>query len=41
MRLRNVKNAREILENSKYFIKDYKNYKVNFKKIFKNNKNVI
>jgi len=27
MRLRNVKNANEILENSKYFIKDYKNNK--------------
>ena len=36
MRLRNVKNAREILENSKYFIKDYKNYKGNFKKVFNN-----
>ena len=27
MRLRNVKNANEILENSKYFIKDFKNNK--------------
>ena len=40
MRLRNVKNAREILENSKYFIKDYKNYKGNFKKIFNNDNEI-
>ena len=40
MRLRNVKNAREILENSKYFIKDYKNYKGNFNKIFNNDNEI-
>ena len=40
MRLRNVKNAREILENSKYFIIDYKNYKGNFKKIFNNDNEI-
>ncbi len=40
MRLRNVKNAREILENSKCFIKDYKNYKGNFKKIFNNDNEI-
>ena len=40
MRLRNVKNAREILENSKYFIKDYKNYKGNFKKVFNNDNEI-
>lgn len=36
MRLRNVKNAHEILENSKYFIKDYKNYKGKFNELFNN-----
>lgn len=40
MRLRNVKNAREILENSKYFIKDHKNYKGNFKKVFNNDNEI-
>ena len=40
MRLRNVKGAKEIIENSSYIIKDYKSYKGNFKSIFNNNKNI-
>ena len=40
MRLRNVKGAKEIIQNSPYIIKDYKNYKGNFKSIFNNNKNI-
>jgi len=37
MRLRNVKGASTIIENCSFVIKDYKNYKGNFKSIFKNN----
>ena len=40
MRLRNVTGASEIIEKSQYIIKDYKNYKGNFKKIFENNNNI-
>lgn len=40
MRLRNVKNAHEILENSKYFIKDYKNYKGKFNELFNNDNEI-
>lgn len=40
MRLRNVKNAKNIIESSKYIIKDYEQYKGNFNKLF-NNKNEI
>lgn len=36
MRLRNVKNAHEILLNSNYIIKNSKKYKGNFKELFKN-----
>jgi len=37
MRLRNVKGASTIIENCSFVIKDYKNYKGNFKSIFNNN----
>lgn len=37
MRLRNVKNKEEIMNNSTYLLKDYKNYLGNFHKLFKNN----
>lgn len=37
MRLRNVKNANEILENSKYYIKDPYKLKNNWSKVFPNN----
>lgn len=37
MRLRNVKNAKEIVENSQYSINEPKNFKGYFKDIFKNN----
>ena len=37
MRLRNVKGAGEVIETCFYVIKDYKDYKGNFKKVFKNN----
>lgn len=37
MRLRNVKGAKEIINNSKLVIEDYKNYKGKFKTIFNNN----
>ena len=40
MRLRNVKGASEIINNSEYIIKDYKNYKSNFKSLFKNNNDI-
>ena len=36
MRLRNVKGASEIIENSKYILKNYNDYRGNFKAIFKN-----
>ena len=38
MRLRNVPGACEIIEASKYILKDYKNYKGKFNELFKNNK---
>ena len=38
MRLRNVKGASEIIEKSSYIIKDYKDYKGNYKKLFNNAK---
>ena len=37
MRLRNVKGASNIIENCPYIIKNYKNYKGNYKSIFNNN----
>ena len=37
MRLRNVKGAKEEIEKSKYIIKDYKQYKGSFNKLFNNN----
>ncbi len=37
MRLRNVKGASEIIENCDYIIKNYKELKGNYKKIFNNN----
>lgn len=40
MRLRNVKGASKIIENSPYIIKNYKDYKSNYKKLF-NNSNPI
>ncbi len=36
MRLRNVKNKEEIMDNSSYLIKDYYDLKGNWKKLFKN-----
>lgn len=36
MRLRNVKNAKEILENSPYFISEPTKYKGNYKELFEN-----
>ena len=36
MRLRNVKGANERIEQSKYIIKDYTNYKGKFNTLFKN-----
>lgn len=36
MRLRNVKGASDIIDASSYIIKDYKNYKGNYKSLFKN-----
>lgn len=40
MRLRNVKNALEIVNNNKYVINDPENYKGNFKSLFKNNSDI-
>ena len=40
MRLRNVKGAKEKVEASKFVIHDYKAYKGNYKKIFKNNNRI-
>ncbi len=37
MRIRNIKNADDIITNSKYVIKDYKEYKKKFNELFKNN----
>lgn len=37
MRLRNLKNKENIIENSDYIIEDYKDYKGNFQKLFGNN----
>ena len=37
MRLRNVKGAREIIESSNYVVLDYKEYRGNYNKLFKNN----
>ncbi len=37
MRLRNVKGAKEKIENSKYVILDYENYKGKFNELFQNN----
>lgn len=37
MRLKNIKGAKEIVENSKYIINDPENYKGKYKEIFKNN----
>lgn len=34
MRMRNVKNKKEIIEGSNYCLKDYKNYQGNFQKLF-------
>lgn len=40
MRLRNVRGASDIIDNSSYILKDYKNYKGKFNKLF-NNQNPI
>ena len=40
MRLRNVKNAKEIVESSKYVINNPEEYKSKFKSIFKNDNNI-
>ncbi len=37
MRLRNVKGASDKIENSSYIVKDYKDYKGKYKKLFNNN----
>lgn len=37
MRLRNVPDAKNIIENSSYIIKDYKEYKGRYKELFNNN----
>lgn len=37
MRLRNVRGASELIDASEYIIKDYKNYKGNYKSLFNNN----
>lgn len=37
MRLRNVKDAKEIIESSNYVVLDYKKYRGNYNKLFKNN----
>ncbi len=37
MRLRNVKGAKEIIESSNYVVLDYKEYRGNYNKLFKNN----
>ncbi len=37
MRLRNIKGAKEIVESSKYVVKDYKEYKSKWKDLFNNN----
>ncbi len=37
MRIRNIKNAKEIVNNSKYVVNDFDNYKYNLNKLFKNN----
>lgn len=41
MRLRNIKNKNEILDNSIYLVKDYKNYKGNCNKLFGNNNKIM
>lgn len=38
MRLRNVKNASSIVDNCSYVLKNYKDYKGKYKKLFNNNK---
>ena len=40
MRQRNVKNKKEIIENSKYFIENPSEFKGNWDKVFKNNKQI-
>ena len=40
MRLRNVRGASDIIDNSSYILKDYKNYKGKFNELF-NNQNPI
>ena len=37
MRIRNIKNAKEIVNNSKYVVNDFDNYKYNMNKLFENN----
>lgn len=37
MRLRNVRGAKEIIESSNYVVLDYKKYRGNYNKLFKNN----
>lgn len=41
MRLRNIKNANEILEKSKYYLKTPEEYKGRFSELFKNNNNIM
>ena len=38
MRIRNVKNAKEIIEDSNYIIDNYRDYRGRFKDVFHNNK---
>ena len=40
MRLRNVKNASQIIDNSNYVIKNPEDYKGNYKKLFQNNNTI-
>src|SRR5574344_361845 len=40
MRLRNVPDAKNIIENSSYIIKDYKEYKGRYKKLYNNNNTI-
>ena len=40
MRLRNVKGAKEVIDNCPYVIKEYKEYKGNFKSIFNNSNDI-
>ena len=41
MRLKNVKNAKEIIQNSPYVVLEPKTYKGNWSNLFKNNNNIF